>query len=599
MKIKNATRRDIFITDAFSDVEMIKNSFNIDTDLVLTRNFAVKLEIAKIGGLCLYYENLLDNTQAQEINYSVQRFLETWNLDLNGEDLFTYKSVAFGLALRTFIWTEVFNFVQLFYNLSILKDTTHKTIIVFDSASHIIKFLELLGLRYESKRSPFDQNLNHFYFDNDIYNETTQSGPKGRKTAFYFILNNYVRLKNFLEIPLFHGKRYILFQVYHPTVPIIRKLAKYRNIKIITTSILGEKKFSKYKYLVSRYIPIISNKKIYNSASESIMRNYRNNRIHNLPLEDSFDLSTALYDLIDNRISGRISESLRIIESTEKYLRKHRIRLEIQIANTGFYQTVISCVLKKHEIKSYIIQNGLMISKFGDEGKHATFINAYGSSIAENYFHECHNVVCLGDPRMDQYVNTKLRSRKKVRVFTLGIGASGYNPIDLNSYPAIEFEFLYDILVTLKSKNLKDQFELIKIKVRPNGVLLDYQNFVKKYFSSENILIIQNESMEDFLKDVDLYISIYSQTLIEASVSGIPVIYFKKDSEHLHPPFDGNSELVVAKTTSELKSIIHEFIEGSKIFLPFLSFEVLEKYVGPLDGNATSLNLEFITNLLD
>ena len=105
--------------------------------------------------------------------------------------------------------------------------------------------------------------------------------------------------------------------------------------------------------------------------------------------------------------------------------------------------------------------------------------------------------------------------------------------------------------------------------------------------------------MIEVLQKSDFYISIYSQTLFEASCLGIPAVYYKKDNEIKDPPFDAKSELVTVSNVEDMQQAFYDFQNGDKRYDEFLSKEVMEKYVGPLDGKNLERNLDFIHTLLN
>ena len=80
---------------------------------------------------------------------------------------------------------------------------------------------------------------------------------------------------------------------------------------------------------------------------------------------------------------------------------------------------------------------------------------------------------------------------------------------------------------------------------------------------------------------------------------GIPVLYYKKDTQMNHPPFDGESELVTAVSLDNLVEKIEFFYEQHPIYEAFNEKKVMEKYVGPLDGMNIYRNMDFIYSLLD
>jgi spore coat polysaccharide biosynthesis predicted glycosyltransferase SpsG len=105
--------------------------------------------------------------------------------------------------------------------------------------------------------------------------------------------------------------------------------------------------------------------------------------------------------------------------------------------------------------------------------------------------------------------------------------------------------------------------------------------------------------MREVLHESDLFISIYSQTLFEASCLGIPVIYHKNDREIMDPPFDGESELVTTHNVSDLEQALQDFLVGSHRFDAFLDKSVMEKYIGPLDGKNLERNFDYVIGLLE
>ena len=101
-----------------------------------------------------------------------------------------------------------------------------------------------------------------------------------------------------------------------------------------------------------------------------------------------------------------------------------------------------------------------------------------------------------------------------------------------------------------------------------------------------------------FLKKTDFYISIYSQTLFEASCLGIPVVYYKKDTEITNKPFDNNSELVTILNTDDMIQAFYDFKANNQRYELFLNSKVMEQYIGFLDGNNLTRNIDFIYKIL-
>jgi hypothetical protein len=239
-----------------------------------------------------------------------------------------------------------------------------------------------------------------------------------------------------------------------------------------------------------------------------------------------------------------------------------------------------------------------MFGDFLDESKYATFINSYSESMKEHYFKGMNNIVALGDPRMDLYIN-KYHPRVIIRKGpTITIGTSAHSIIDLNSYLAVEFDFMYDVLTALNAIKKQDPLIKIIIKVRSNGYRKQYQDFVNEFFPNIVDEIIYSAPFHKVLEKTDFYISLYSQTLFEASCLGIPCLYYKNDCEIIDPPFDGSSELVTVNNPDDLLKAVNDFLLGSDRYNLFMKKEVMEKYIGFLDGKNLQRNINYVYDLL-
>jgi spore coat polysaccharide biosynthesis predicted glycosyltransferase SpsG len=165
---------------------------------------------------------------------------------------------------------------------------------------------------------------------------------------------------------------------------------------------------------------------------------------------------------------------------------------------------------------------------------------------------------------------------------------------------AFEFDFLYDVLSAIQNvANSRNLIINLNIKVRPNGYIEQYKSFVKEYFPLlKNVNFIDSMPMKLVLEKTDFYITFYSQTLFEASTLGIPVAYYRKDNEIMDSPFDGKSELVTLYNIEEITDAVVDFIKKSNRYDKFLKKEVMEKYIGSLDGKNTERNLRHIYSML-
>jgi hypothetical protein len=388
----------------------------------------------------------------------------------------------------------------------------------------------------------------------------------------------------------------VFIQEYYPTRQIVQRLQQDRHFRVLLAHYSWAPGWR--KYLTERPIPVWGRARSFQGVSDGLMRAFRERRHARLILANGADISESTYDVIEQRISSGISETLRTLDCVIRHMDKNPIDLEILIANIGLVSTLVDCVAKSRGIPSYLIINGMLGNDYLDEGKYATYINAYSPSIKQHYFRGMNNIVCLGDPRMDAYVQHVSQRAVNRNTPTITIGASGHNNIDLNSYLAVEFDFMHDVLRAIRTLKVQGVPLRVVIKLRANGYRQQYEEFVEEYFPGLVDEISDTVPIRQVLDKTDFFISIYSQTLFEASCLGIPCLYYKKDNEIIDPPFDGNSELVTVSSVNELGIALEDFRMGSTRFDAFLQKAVMEKYIGPLDGRNLERNIGYIYNLI-
>lgn len=595
----NSYYRNIFIIQSRNYWPEHVISFDSTLDIVLTFDFWLKREIEKMGGVAYYIDRLSAPSEMQKNNFLASEFFKKWHYDKLGNDIFTAQAVPFGFSLRIEIWSEYLYYVRLRANLEQLRRLQCETICLGESGDSIGAILREMGIKYTSLSTTPTKKIAYF-FDIHQYMHNALHARNLHNVARDFLMKIF-SIGSFYFDTVFkfkNKKKNIYAQIYHPTKKIVDYLKKDTNVRVITSSLSKSKSWR--TYFAQRLIPIRGKAEQFEGQAYALLNNFKVGRSASLFLSDGTDATAGAYEVIEKQIQPRIPEALQILNSVNSYLKKQPIDLEIMIANIGLLQTIVDCALKTKQVPSYLIINGFLGGEFCDDGKYATYINSYSESIKTHYYNNAKNVVCLGDPRMDDYI-IKATGQKLINRITptVSIGTSGFNNLDLISHVAVEFDFMFDILSAFQQ--LKDEgskFNLI-IKVRPNGFLEQYTSFTKDYFPKLDVEIVRAIPIREVLDRTDLYISIYSQTLFEASCLGIPVLYYKKDEELLDPPFDKKSELVTVDTVGALKQAFFDFQIDHARFKAFLDKQVMEKYVGPLDGKNLERNLACIYDILD
>jgi hypothetical protein len=575
--------------------EWIHNSaYDVRLDLVLTRDFGLKKYIAEIGGECLYLEKLVNSEENDFNNLQTIDFVENWFLDENGEDLFQCAGVKIGKVFKIHLWSELVFLIRLKASLWEIKQIPHSDILLVGMSTEFSKLLDSIGLKYQELNIKTDSQATPYYFDIHKYMNNALSRKSIKSSLLNFIIKCSMLVKGFRK-----SKKFLIYvQPYHPTLPLINQILKRSEFQLVTSSAIHS--LGGFKNLTKQILlPNKTNNLKFLDEKTFIMNHFREKFSKSIVLRSGVDITEECKNLIDAKVDELLPVALNHVYGIKKFLEKRSVKLAVVVTNLGIQQGVLHEFLKKYEIKVFLIINGMLTSKFGNESKYADHINCYSSSMKNEYFASTPGTVVLGDPRMDFYANVPRKKLDVVSNPSIVVGGSGYNNIDLNSFPAIEFEFLNDVLIAISEVMEEIKPKKITIKVRPNASLDVYKSFAMEFFPGLEISIVQDTSMYEILKDCDLYISISSQTLFEASRMGIPVIYYKIDGENLFPPFDSKSSLVTAESKDELLKILLLIGSNINIFNNFLDLNEMERYIGPLDGYNTQRNLSFIESLIE
>lgn len=571
-------------------------SYDKESDLVLTFDFALVKEIREQGGIAAYLDHLVTPDIMERHNTETYFFFENWYRDEDNNDIFSYRGIDIGNALRLDIWNDVTYYVRIAVNILAIRKLDYERMYVGLEDRSSLDALARLGMEHEVWNIPGRGIvLPEYYFPmfrwmRERIRPTV--GVKQRLKALLSLLLDWIlpvgeRLR-LLRI----SKNDIFVERYFPTKKIIERLKQDEKVNIILEHYTWGRGIIR-----ERRIPIRKPSGYHKDLATNMLESFRRERMLKWDISE-FCMSDVLYDVIEKKIAQALPLSLHIIDVILRYFATRNLRAMVYIANIGLLNCLLLDYCKKKDIPSYLVLNGLLLHAYPEEDiQGITWINAYGESIKKDYFEDADNVICLGDPRLDVYINRYTPRAINYSEPTILIGAGGFSNIDLNSYSAVEFEFLYDVMEAFRIiRNNGKKFKII-IKVRSNGYITQYINFTKEYFEDIPVEIFDTIPFSQVLLMADFYISVYSGTHFEASCLGTPALYYKNDKEILIAPYDGKSELVTAFSIDDMVKKIDMFYDRHPIYDAFRQKEVLEKYVGPLDGRNTIRNTEFIYSL--
>jgi hypothetical protein len=592
-----AAYRNILILESRDWWTSTRADYDPARDLILTYDLGLRREIERLGGQVRYVDHLCSQSEMQENNLRIYRFFRDWHRDGAGGDLFRYRDVDFGFSFRLDFWNDYTFYIRTLLCLENLRTINYAQLYVGTSPGAIQEVLADLGLVYRPvARSETSRSTAYFFPIHRWMDEQLRSIKLRhvvRKMAIRLqgsVTSLYDRI-----VDRVWPRQRVFVQEYHSTRKILRHLQREPRVRLVLANFSADRNFT--QLWRERPLSLTGRVGRFHPLATQLLTTFRQRRTARLVLSSGHDATDAAYRVIERRITAALPETLRSLESLIHHLDRHPLALVVLIANIGQVTTLLDCAAKSRGVPSFLIINGILCQAYLDEAKYATVINAYSPSIRDHYFRGMTNIVCLGDPRMDDYAGVPAKAINRTHP-TITIGAAGFSNIDLNSYVAVEFEFIEQVLFAVCAHRRRGRASRVVIKVRSNGYRELYERFVAEYFPGLVDRITDDAPMRTLLDATDFYITTYSQTLFEASSLGIPCVFHKNNREIMHPPFDGESELVATHDVPTLEQAMDDFFSGSDRFDRFLLKPVMEKYIGPLDGRNFERNLGMVTAML-
>ena len=589
---------NIYIVDLLSDWESINGVCLGEDDVVLTFDFALFHRLSTQSKPVLYLDRLVDRDKNNEFNESVRLLLKDWYHDKNGEDIFVHGDFEFGSTLETVVLNDIFYFIRIWTCLNTIIKAKYQKIFIF-SREQIIKDFFVSSKAEIMPVGNFDVKSDGLYFPISEWLISKNGGGSFFKRLVVSVFNTRHKLVYWMD-RFFQdsSKKRLFVHEYHPTKDLIKILQRdsSKHVVLGSTSIGRSLTTAIFR---DHVMPYWGSRDDYLVESDMLVSKFLDHNVMRFFIDANQDIGPNLASYISNSISYYLPVALRDLNSIKRYIENLPIDLVVSISSWGLRESLIRLVAKKYGALDFIIINGILCSRFSDEGKGFDFTNSYSDSIKNLFFGSQDNVLALGDPRMDAYISNKaVYVQNLENYFTICIGTSGFNCLDLNSNAAIEFDFLFSVLTAIQGSHKFSHNVRIRILVRSNGYLSQYRNFISWYFPNLDIEFSQGISVRAFLTNASLFITFYSQTLFEASCLGIPVIYFINHREEIQEPFGPESPFPSATDVDGLVLNIENTIKmeikgksvGNKV--------ILEHYIGPLDGMNTQRNIAFIDSIL-
>jgi len=564
---------------------------NKQNSLVLCLDFGLYNELEEQNLEVAYLDQLLNIDIAQDCNAQLHHYLQNWFKNDKGDDLLRYNGFDIGDALLLNVLNDITYFSHFFFNILELRKVNYKKIVVVCENKIITEILDELNISYqliEVKPNIVPYPVYNFpilkWTEEQINSATLKSKIKKLVSMFLDLASAITDLLSLKE------KKAVFIQNYHPTAAIVDALIENDNLRVILDGYSPQQNIYKQRRILYKTKQSIQ-------EADSLINYYKRAKKKEW-LYQGINIGNILQKRLLPTVEKNLANAISVTKDINRYFSKSNIKLMIPVTNLWLNNRLIMNYCRNNNVPVFMVINGLLNIKHYQEAHDSTWVNCYSESLKQDYFKNADNALPLGDPRMDIYA--KQPAKKINREYpTIIIGAAGYNHIDQTSYIAFEFDFLFDVLKAINNLLVKTFKANIILKIRGNGYAHLYQSFVNEYYPELKIAIIQNDPFPVVIAKADLYISFYSQTIIEAAALGIPTIYYKKDNASMFRPYDNKSELVTAIDSLDLENKIEKFYAVDTIFNAFLNKEIIEKYIGPLDGNNFQRNLKFIYSIIN
>jgi len=534
---------------------------------------------------------------AEKLNHQVVRDCLQFEMSVHGTVMHKGISVA-DIDIRQ-IWSKVFvqTYREAFSLMNCILNLGVKTVIFEKNDPMLILFQEILpqigaGLELidsfgcediSGTRILAEEYPSLFSID---FHPVCKTGIKSRAKI---ILVNW--LSSLMR--LIKGRRpFMIFSLYRPLEPVKKDLMNDQNYypMLHQTSQLGFFEMVKCGAKLFSFDleadhcaeagPILQR---YKSAIENILKD--NNKGIIAVGSKKVSVQKFLKKLLIDGADRAFTQIITNIDRLDRIFSKENIAGYFGFCDSPWEERLLVRMCQKNNLPNAIMINGVLSNSFYIEAKTADKVFVYGETQKNGYLKDYpEKAVVTGNPLYEKAF--ALRDKQSVihppkKVL---IGTSDPIPGDINSQYSSTESFLKNVMDALEALMYQYDFD-VSIKLHPGESLAFYERLInqQKFRINE---IISSGNMQEILMGVDLMIINHSVAVFEASLMGIPVLYYHPAKQVLFEPFNGKSGLSSALSSEELAGALKRMFEDREYALKFTKKEALEPFTGPFDGKA-------------
>lgn len=566
-------------------------SLATNADIIAIRRTSQTCE--EFDGKIVLFDQFYSREEAETLNHQAVR--DCFDLECAGRETFSYKGISIvDIDIRQ-CWSKAF--VQIYREvlciLSCIRELKVNTIIIEKADPWSFLFSNVtdqigINLEFTNSFGVEDTSVSillHKEFPSMVTIDFHRMRKTEWKTSFYILMVNMISS----IVRMFKGKKKsFLFSMYKPLEPLRRDLLCSKEYYSILHQI-GQVSFWDMvchgaKLFCFKYVGCNAKALEMAKKYKTFLSHFLSNRYFISMDNMKVCVDKMLLYIIKDSMPSAFCQIIANIDLLDDIFRFGCINGYFGFCDSPWEERLIVRMCQKYNVPDAIIINGVLSNSFYMEAKTADHVLVYGESQKKNYLKDYpEKAVVSGNPLYEMAFS---RRSSKITYYPprkILVGTSDPVPGDINCHYSSTERFLHDVMDIVDSLKVEYNYEVF-LKLHPGESSAFYEWLVKKEgFKIDGI--INSGDMQEIMMDFDLLIINHSVAVIEASLIGIPVLYYHPAKQVMFEPFNGQGGLISAFDKAELGKAFGRIFKDREYAFQFTKKEVLEPFCASFDAN--------------
>jgi hypothetical protein len=269
--------------------------FDIQTDLVLTFDFALLRMIKDLGGRAEFLDKLCTQELNQSNNFVIRDYLRLWNLNEHGEDIFNFREISFGRSLLLEIWNDVVYEVRLALCFNEIRNIAHEKIILVSPSKPICDLFSYMGIIYEEWSAKKYSTRPAYYFPIQQWLDSKFAHRSLIMKISEYALNKRAQIIfRLLKLKVLKSKKNNIFiHEYHPTKELLDYYQKNKAYRVFQGDI-SKQRGLKGLLLLDTPIPLYGSSKDFEDYAQQLIDKYFAHSSGKIITTNGIDLTTQV-----------------------------------------------------------------------------------------------------------------------------------------------------------------------------------------------------------------------------------------------------------------------------------------------------------------